>query len=296
MLEYATSTSRLIGLLVQDEWRLCNMVFSEMSDDAPKSSIPVLLIRTSASGVTQCIGPELSDESRRDLGDAIKNGVRTAKNRRRFRAALEKHGLVGCAVVIHTDELSKSAIPPPLAVHFEPMELNERDPALEALCHDAPTTIRRRRRMPRAAVGKRLLMRIGIPVAAAVLVAPYLTCDVASSGVGLKGYLLTIPLVALAAIAGVFLLRWRTPKWFLVPGGVIIKEYVWGSLERRLRRCTPENATLLVRPGFVAWVAVIFHGERLYDCELTDLECATLLAAWQSPISAPDVKNLCALL
>jgi hypothetical protein len=54
------------------------MVFSEMSDDAPKSSIPVLLIRTSASGVTQCIGPELSDESRRDLGDAIKNGVRTA--------------------------------------------------------------------------------------------------------------------------------------------------------------------------------------------------------------------------
>jgi hypothetical protein len=272
------------------------MVLEDMSNSVAKPSGRVLLVQMLVGAVAEYVAPPLSAEARGDIDAAIKNGVVSDRDLKRFQHALEKHGLSGAAVVIRTDGLSKSAVPSPLAVHFEPLELDERNPALEVLCNEAPTTIARSRRMPPAAVGRRLLMRIGIPIAVTVLVSPCLTCDVLPPGVGLRGYVLTIPFATLIGIAAFFLLRGREPKWFLIPGGVVIREFVWGSLKRRLRTCTPSNSTVLIRQGLLGWQVRIFRGQREYQRELTDLETATLLAAWQSPISVPDLDQLRALL
>jgi hypothetical protein len=60
----------------------------------------------------------------------------------------------------------------------------------------------------------------------------------------------------------------------------------------QLLRFTRSDSTLLVTPLNKLWSARLCRAGRVYRCELDDRECLALLAAWQSPVPAPELSVL----
>lgn len=205
---------------------------------------------------------------------------------RRVRDVVRANQLPGVALFwnTHTPPLT---VPPPLVFQFEPTTLDESEVALQALCDDVLTVAAAEEpdRRPSPSFGRRWLVRLLIPTITTVcLLSQFLDpCIVTLGG----GSIVFVLLAVLFAAAGVYLSWWLSDQWLIVPGGVLVRRSLWGKVGESLKRCTPGDTLLLIRPGNPGWSAMLC-GRGREQRRLTDFECAALLAAWQSPLPAPD--------
>jgi hypothetical protein len=160
----------------------------------------------------------------------------------------------------------EAVFPPiaPLQVPIEPMELDERHSPLADICnaHDLST------RAARSSRGR--VIFVGVFLLLLALLQPIF-------------FLAGLILIVLAELAQLF--QKRRTRWFIIPGGVIVRhDRLWSS-RPELKRFTPPDCILMVRP---LWRAEIWRDRsRVVTRRLTYLEARALVCAWQSPLTPP---------
>jgi len=195
------------------------------------------------------------------------------------------------------------AVPPPLAVPFEPIELDETHPSVPALAEaltaassaDA-TGGRSGAALVPARTYRRWFVRFGAPA-------------IMLFNVGLQAVIQTITQTAtqgfrfwfvamwggivLATVLPLVIYGWySSAQWFIVPGGVAVRRSFVGKLGKRLELYTPADTILQIGPDNLAWVAVLARGKQRVTRRLTQIEATVLLGAWQSPLRTPGAGEL----
>lgn len=207
---------------------------------------------------------------------------------KRLHEVVRVHGLPGLALFWNR-RARPLTLPQPLAVPFEPMELDESHPGLAAICEYSAYVERASGRLPRPSVARRWTIRLIIPLVTTFILMAH-SVNVCLAG-GLMGAA-AFAIVAIGASVGFALLSWwLSDRWLVIPGGVVIRRSLWGRVGASLKRCTPADTILIIRPGNPGWLAQLW-GKWPERRRLTDVECAVLLAAWQSPIPPPALELL----
>ncbi len=210
-----------------------------------------------------------------------------------LRKIIDSHQLEGIAM-FWAGSTHRSLLPPPLEVPFEPTELNERQPELRWLCRAAPNAPESNRKLPKPlSLWRNLavslfvgyfLVSLGIQIVAGI-----------RSGNPAAAVLPSLHFLIMSALVLILYMR-RRRNWLLVPRGVLERQPALGWWGGRIRRYTPQDTVLLIRPsrqGYgVYWDAELWQQDRRTARMLTSLECHALLAAWQSPIPPPEAEQL----
>lgn len=217
-------------------------------------------------------------------------GLRHSELVRRARSVISEHGLVGLALVWNQTPFPRQSPgpltnaevyyldpPSPIGIEFEPIELNQNDSRLGLITGDGPITIRRERLVPslgRPASYSSILAFAfaSLPIAFVASAVSTLACC-------------AIPL--LTVLCSWILLRFRPrPQWFLIPGGVLVRQWPWFGSKCRLDVLTPGDTILLIYPAVPGWT-VEAHGRKRMRRFVTNRECVALLRAWQSLVPPP---------
>jgi hypothetical protein len=197
----------------------------------------------------------------------------------------------GIAIVYVNPSAPEFKVPAPIQVPFEPTELDETHPAMEPLCELSWPTDEVGRGRPRAARARRLVIRVVVPVVGVILGAIYMFLDFGKTGT-LFANLMVLFFMVLVMLAILGALLWQAGRWFVVPGGVVVRRVIVGPFAWAPRLYTPRNSILFIEYAWPGWEATIAQGYRRINRSLTDVECAVLLAAWQSPREPPDLDEL----
>ncbi|MCP4247450.1 MAG: hypothetical protein GY778_10420 [bacterium] len=81
-------------------------------------------------------------------------------------------------------------------------------------------------------------------------------------------------------------------RWFLVPGGVVVRGQSLMRSRVVLDRYTPADSVLLVVPRPLGWLVTLAQGRRRIRQLLSRQECVALLRAWQCPLPPPEIVEL----
>ena len=190
------------------------------------------------------------------------------------------------------------AVPPPLAVPFEPIELDETHPSIPALAESAAgaTDGRADAALVPARTFRRWFVRFGAPA-------------IILFNVGLQAVIQTITQTAVHGFRFWFVAMWggillatvlplviygwySSAQWFIVPGGVVLRRSFAGKVGKRLELFTPADTILQIGPDNLAWVAVLARGKQRVTRRLTQIEATALLGAWQSRLRTPEAGEL----
>lgn len=181
--------------------------------------------------------------------------------------------------------------PPPLAVPIEPLELNEGDLAIRMLAADPARAEPARESVAAVRAWRRFIARIGVGFIGFVNPAIQAIIGLAMRQWWQFYINLAITVIGLGVLIFVF---WYTSgRWFIVPGGVIVRRGVLGKVAVRLARYTPGDTLLMVRPFPPSgWQAELWREKRVDSQRFTKTELSALLAAWQSPLTCPPLDLL----
>lgn len=227
---------------------------------------------------------------------------------KRLRQAVDAHGLTGVALLspaqwgqtpAHEGRSGMPRVPAGIDVPFEPMELDETHPMFAELMAAHGSRIRDPRDdadggaslAPRTGTIKRWIVRSGLPVAMLVIwINPLMQFIVNPQAQ-------RINLVMLAAMVATLVLivlwhRMQGAQWFLIPGGVVVREGGVRSWGVKLSRLTPADTVLVIQPFPPGWRATLWRGKRQFGRTLTGPEAEALLAAWRSPVATPSESQL----
>jgi hypothetical protein len=203
-------------------------------------------------------------------------------------ALLEHHRLPGLVVINHIDdqgherdfELPASE---PFRVPFEPIELNESNADLLALCNESfPSRETARLKMP-------VLLRHlrGFPVLIALAVFGLLGWCLLSTAIQLNSRVAVAGIMFLTAFVVLCEIPHLGNVWFIIPGGVLLRRRFWPAWRPWAELYDSHNCVLLLRAHHGGWRATLQGEIRECNKLLTNLECSALLAAWRSPIREP---------
>ena len=136
-----------------------------------------------------------------------------------------------------------------------------------------------------------MLARLIIPGAAVVFLSVAALLQFGPGETAL-GYLVAALLGLLMGLAVVGAFLWRSGRWYVVPGGVVVRRFVLGPFGKAAHLYRPADSVLFIERAWGAWEATICRSYRCFSRSLTDVECAVLLAAWQSPLKLPALDEL----
>ena len=165
-------------------------------------------------------------------------------------------------------------IPTPFQVVFEPLELDQRDAHLVALCCESPG-------IARETVGPERDWTAVTRCCTFVFILIWFLVAARNNRLfALAGFLG-------ASVSAVG--RWVRPRWFILPGAVVAPGRFRDRLRTRLTRFTPADSILLIKGE---WRAELHSGGIRAMTRLTDFECGALLAAWLSPLRSKPLEGI----
>lgn len=277
--------------------------FDTSTDRSTKGpACPVVFVQTGAGDTDRhAFGGGLPDEAFQEIGAATA-GWRDRKYMARYlEGTVKKHRLPGLAVVMYPRKEDQPVIPPGFTVPFEPMQINEDDAQLRTLFESLELPIGpkpARTYAKRTPFLMRLAPRFGMPSAAfwALFLNACLQAAILGRvyGLGRHGFWLGPAVVIFLTAAFVFVFRSVGRRWFLIPGGVVIRRGVFRQFAVSLVRLTASDSILLIsrHEKISGWHVQIWRESRSWWRIMTDLEMSALLAAWQSAVPAPTLAQL----
>lgn len=240
-----------------------------------------------ASDVKSVACPTLPDAAvLSKLRDAVSPWKNPGVMARRLEIIRKYNELPGVAVAFQTAK-HRLAIPPPLRVQFEPQELDEGHANVTGLIDSlGPAAATAARKRPIA----RWVVRMGIMTA---ILLPQIVNGLVQVVVHRKAWAYWLWGLIIGSIVLVGAINWLvTPQWLLVPGGVVLRRTAFGRIGESLRRYTPADAILVLRPMNPGWSAELWRASGVTRRQTTDLEAQLLLGAWQNPLPPPDEQRL----
>lgn len=190
-------------------------------------------------------------------------------------------------------------VPPPLTVPFEPIELNETEPALSGMVesfvsNDEDSEVAE---VKKARWLGRMFVRVGAP---AVMLLPVtingavqVITQTATQGFKLWFVAMWLGIFGVT-LAACYYAVWRTSaQWLLIPGGVVIRRTFWKNVGTHIERFIPADTVLMLTPYNIGWMATLYRGTKAVHSRLfTRMEGTALLAAWQSPIPPKRINEM----
>lgn len=181
-------------------------------------------------------------------------------------------------------------VPAPLDVPFEPYELDEGRAPLAELVGSTSSADPDELAALRTSRIKRMMARLGLPV---IILAAQLPNAITQLAVHRNLFVLWLwGAMLVCGIATAVIIWWLSDQWLIVPGGVVIRKSMVGKVGESLKLYTPADSTLIVRPQQSINSLELWRGTHVKRRLATKLECAALLAAWQSHIPPPDPDRL----
>ena len=210
---------------------------------------------------------------------------------RHLAPVIERHRLPGVALVVNYKK-DWFEVPPPIEVPFEPLELDEANPALRTLFAAYGEVTKTAVQMPRRRPWRRHVVRWGIPLALVGALLPQAVhLTLLPMGNRAVAYWLWAALAAV--VVGALTARWlASSQWLLVPRGLVIRRAVIGRVGVSLQLYTPADTYLSISPQQRKWIAELWRDRCKARKQITAYEAAALLAAWQSPLPPPEEEKL----
>jgi hypothetical protein len=249
---------------------------------------PACYVVTIAAGrVTDDVG--LPVHVRDEVASVLESRAHEGEVARELNSLVRRFHLPGIAVVAAGTAENLIAVPEPLSVPIEPVELDERHPTVEAVSTGTPNTgARQSASLQGAPEGRalRVLLAIGFFVMAAASV--FVNLDLPFT---LAGGLFAGAAGAVMAITLLVVFRWQSGTWLLGPGGVIVRRLALSGFHSTITLFRPQDSVLMIEQGWPDWHVRIYRGYRPVSRWVSRLECTALLAAWQSPLEPPDLTE-----
>lgn len=248
--------------------------------------------------------PGLDDAAARRLTEAAATWRDERFRIKRIAEACRQLNLPTLAIVQTIGKKKKLnfEIPPPLTVPFEPIELDETQPALSGMVEsfvssDGDSEVAE---VKKARWLGRMFVRVGAPsiMLLPVTINAFVQIITQTAIQGFRLWFIAMWLGVLGVtFAACFYAVWRTSaQWMLIPGGLVIRRTFLKNVGTRLERFTPADTMLMLTPFNIGWTATLFRGMKSVQRRLlTRMEATALLAAWQSPIpprSAEEMSDL----
>lgn len=228
------------------------------------------------------------DEPVREMIRNIAAGWRDPRSiGRRLGELRNELGLGG--MVVWLDYSAKyPAMPQPLEVPFEPLELDEARAPLADLCGTSsdPEEVARLR----SSRLRRTWIRMGVPLAVFLPQVINGSLQMLLNG-SLFIYLLWIGILSAVALMGV-MTWWMSDQWFIVPRGVVVRRSLAGKLGRRVQLFTPQDTVVLVLQQVPYSMIQLWRNGRVQQRRSTMLELTALTAAFASPLAPPTLDQL----
>lgn len=202
----------------------------------------------------------------------------------RLQAWREKHG--GASIVFYRSSIARE-LPPVFDEAFEAIELGTRDPALRTLTGSHATR-------------EENAQRFALTLAVAIAVV-FSSIALISLFFGSRTVATALLFVPLAIVIGVVLghfLQAISPRWLLVPGGVVIAQRRRGELISEL--LTPQTTIAFLGDQHahnhrIRYLRLCTR-TRAYRRNLSQREQLAFLAAWPSPVPPPRLHEIRELL
>lgn len=245
--------------------------------------------------------PGLDDAAARRLTEAAAVWRDERFRIRRIAEACRELNLPTLAIVQTIGDKKKLnfEVPPPLTVPFEPIELNETEPALSGMVE---SFVSNEEDSDVAEVKKarwlgRLFVRVGAPAITLLVVTinavSHMITHTATQGFRLWFVAMWLGILGVTFGACYYAVWRNSAQWLLIPGGVVIRRTFWKNVGTRLERFTPADTLLMLTPYNIGWSATLYRGTKPVHQKLfTRMEATALLAAWQSPISPKRINEM----
>jgi hypothetical protein len=295
--QFATSSWRLqVSGQRGVDWgqaRLHRMTAKRAKQEAQaKAACAVACVTLTPRG--RCAGiecPQVGDDVLKGLKREYERPVVPWYKYDQMRKIVQQDGLSGLVLLCIQGNEPAPTLPSPFCVEFEPLELDETHPALQGLCAREGLS-RAGMETPRARSWmRRVFQRYVIPIVFLGAIVAYGVMELGPT----KSILTSLgcsSLIVLAVSTPILVVWWRSGKWYLVPGGVIVRAARFPTLSTLLYRCTPLDTTLEIVKSRWSWRSVLYQGRCSWSRSVSDLECFALLAAWQSPLEPPPLDDI----
>lgn len=237
--------------------------------------------------------PALPDDLLAEVREAAASWRNADAVARRLDRIVHRENLPGL-IIWYQHKRQDSFVPPPIAERFEPLELQEENPAIASLMESAPLDEAHQSKRRRAAIVRRYAVRLGLPLAVVLPQLINASVQTAISGNTWMGWIWGTIIVSGLLIA--YLVWWLSGQWLIVPAGVVVRRTLVGKVGESLYLYTRQDSLLVIRAEPPGWRAEVWRGKKVHRRRLTELECDALLAAWQSPVPPPPLEQLSDLL
>ncbi|MBK8913469.1 MAG: hypothetical protein IPM64_02510 [Phycisphaerales bacterium] len=207
----------------------------------------------------------------------------------------------------HGRELYRSSgakpapIPAPITVPFEPVPLEEEFPGLEDLLHSTAEPPGHGGEAAGEAPIRRpnFLRRWALRTWVGIFMLPLLINATVQIIIHKQRWVVLavwLPILAIV-ILGAVVIAALWDRWMVVPGGVIVRRTMFGTVRLNLQLFTARDAVLVVYPHPHGWVARLQRPNGPARTRtVTDVELQVLLAAWQSPLPSPTAEQMRSLI
>lgn len=258
-----------------------------------ESSLPVHIVRITQDKGQRTVAhsPTLSESQLAQLADAgatWRDAKFQVKRMREIGPRLQIPGLV--FLYTHPSKSQNIAsVPAPLTVNFEPVELLETEPQLQQLLSLVDSTASGAKSEFAPKTINRWMLRTGLPIAVLLQFVIQGSRVIIHHGWRSSWSITIIGLLALTILL-IAVFRFGTSgRWFMVPGAVVERRSFLKRVGVVLRMFTPADSVVVVRPEQHGWVVMFKQGDLSVSKRVTKMELAAFLAAWQSPMCAPDL-------
>lgn len=202
----------------------------------------------------------------------------------------------GFVVVYVNNFAPRLTIHEPITVSFEPIPLEEDHPGLRNLMTTvtargiAPSPL-----APPSRIAK-FLMRYMFPYGLLAFWTIRGVLQIMQEGV--RSGISLMYLGGLVAVLLFFLFHRliRLKEWFLLPGGVAVRQGRLFSKNSSVQLFSNRDSVLVVKFEESRWMPTLVSEEGEAKCQLSLYECEALVACWQSPVAVVDSRMITGLL
>lgn len=186
----------------------------------------------------------------------------------------------------YNNKYALKSLPQPMDVAFEAVELDESDPSLvQLLTHLAEHNSDLQLQIKPNRI-RRWILKSGFSWFMLFMIAIEVRRNLAQGLYHWTDWIWSVMYFGIMAV-GMLVRRVFGGSWFVVPGGIFVRQRGATFWRRPMIHHTPERCVMVASPKDYGWLVTIYDGGKRLTKQVTLPELTFLLSAWQSDAVSP---------